>query len=71
MSSMCQYVYGFPSLFTECGNRNFGPDCKESCGKCLRGEPCHHINGTCMDGCDSGYFGILCTKGNLKSHYVR
>ena len=49
--------------FTECTNGKFGHDCKETCGKCLRGEQCHHINGTCMNGCDPGHYGTFCTKG--------
>eukprot|EP00105_Crassostrea_gigas_P041322 XP_019925470.1 PREDICTED: receptor-type tyrosine-protein phosphatase T isoform X2 [Crassostrea gigas] len=40
----------------------FGERCSSSCGHCLGSEQCHHINGTCMNGCASGYEGELCTK---------
>lgn len=55
-------------IFTECYRGTFGQNCTKSCGKCLRGEHCHHINGTCMNGCDPGYKGIDCSKGciNIK-----
>lgn len=26
---------------------------------------CNHINGTCMNGCDSGFEGLNCTKGKF------
>lgn len=36
--------------------------------KCNGDEPkqCHHINGTCINGCDSGYQGPNCTEGNVR-----
>lgn len=48
---------------TDCDNNKFGERCNKSCGHCLGLEQCHHINGTCMNGCDSGYESELCTKG--------
>lgn len=30
----------------------------------LNKEQCHYINGTCFNGCDSGYYGGKCKKGN-------
>ena len=56
-------MHGFIVTFLECSFGKFGHHCKETCGKCLRGEKCHHINGTCMNGCDPGYYGTFCTKG--------
>ena len=52
-------------IFTECEGGMFGQDCTERCGKCVGKEPCHHIYGICMNGCDPGYETINCTKGNL------
>lgn len=43
----------------------YGENCSISCGHCLTREQCHHINGTCMNGCDSGYQGSSCTEGNV------
>lgn len=51
--------------FTECDNGLFGRNCTSTCGKCVGAEQCHHINGTCLNGCDPGYKGADCTKGLL------
>ena len=50
----------------------FGENCTEHCGNCLNSEQCHHINGTCMNGCDRGYEGLYCTEGKslLISHAI-
>lgn len=42
----------------------YGENCGEECGNCLHSVQCNHINGTCMDGCDSGFQGSKCTEGN-------
>ena len=48
----------------------FGKHCKESCGKCLMDEQCHHINGSCLNGCNPGYYGNKCTEGiNITQKY--
>ena len=41
----------------------FGQDCNERCGECVGKEQCHHVNGSCFNGCKPGYKGIMCTKG--------
>ena len=48
---------------TVCDGGMFGKHCNETCGKCLNDGLCHHINGSCFNGCDSGYSGINCTEG--------
>ena len=50
--------------FTVCDNGMFGQDCNDRCGKCLGKEQCHHVNGSCINGCKPGYKGIMCTKGS-------
>lgn len=52
------------TILTDCDENMFGERCSSSCGHCLGSEQCHHINGTCMNGCASGYEGELCRKGN-------
>ena len=47
----------------ECANGKFGQDCNERCGECVE-EQCHHVNGSCVNGCKPGYKGIKCTKGS-------
>lgn len=47
-----------------CPNGHFGRKCLENCGKCLTDQICNNVNGTCMDGCNKGFKGNLCKKGN-------
>lgn len=37
-------------------------NCSIICGYCHESEQCHHINGTCINGCASGYQGAKCTE---------
>lgn len=57
-------VWWLPS-YLECDEGKFGLHCNQSCGHCLNNEQCHYINGTCFNGCDSGYYGRECKKGNV------
>lgn len=43
----------------------YGKNCSLSCGNCFKLEQCHNINGTCINGCDSGYKGFNCTEGDI------
>lgn len=47
-----------------CPNGHFGRKCLENCGKCLADQICNNVNGTCMAGCNKGFKGNLCKKGN-------
>ena len=58
-----QYYQYFYIITTECDGGMFGNHCNKTCGKCLNNEQCHHINGSCLNGCESGYQGINCTEG--------
>lgn len=55
----------FFSSFIDCSKNMYGKNCSIPCGHCFNSEQCHHINGTCMNGCDSGYKGFNCTEGDL------
>ena len=48
----------------ECVYGNVSQDCNERCGECVGEEQCHHVNGSCVNGCKPGYKGIMCTKGS-------
>ncbi|XP_062610203.1 multiple epidermal growth factor-like domains protein 10 [Saccostrea cucullata] len=48
--------------FIECDGGSFGLNCTQSCGNCFRKEQCHHVNGTCFNGCNKGYQGDTCTQ---------
>ena len=50
-------------MVLECNNGTFGQHCTELCGNCFQSEPCHHVNGTCRNGCDEGYQEDTCTEG--------
>lgn len=41
-------------------------ECKQTCGNCKNKEQCHHVNGSCLNGCDSGYYGTRCDIGMIK-----
>nr|XP_022308538.1 receptor-type tyrosine-protein phosphatase gamma-like isoform X3 [Crassostrea virginica] len=45
-----------------CNNGTFGHNCSELCGSCVKFGQCHHINGTCLEGCISGFMGSTCTQ---------
>lgn len=53
-------------FFLECRAGYFGENCNSSCGRCLNDEDnstCHHVNGSCSQGCESGYQEPTCEKG--------
>jgi hypothetical protein len=57
------------NIFTECDGRKYGVKCQEDCGYCLELEQCHHINGTCLRGCNPGYKGLPCNESKSESGY--
>lgn len=50
-------------ILIECDGHKFGQNCSKTCGHCLEKEACHHVNGSCLNGCDLGYHGANCTQG--------
>lgn len=51
------------SMFLECDGNMYGVNCTEKCGSCFNFEQCHHLDGTCMKGCDRGFHGSRCIEG--------
>ena len=49
--------------FTACLNGTYGKECNNTCGNCFGQGECLHTNGTCLSGCDSGFFGEECKTG--------
>lgn len=43
----------------ECLPKTFGLNCLQSCGNCFN-DSCSAVNGTCLQGCASGYSDSLC-----------
>ena len=50
-----------------CDDQMYGVNCSQKCGACLDNGACHHINGSCLKGCDKGYHGQKCDQGNFVS----
>lgn len=48
------------NYITECPLGTFGNNCRRECGYCLEKYHCHHINGSCFNGCLQGYRGEQC-----------
>ena len=51
----------FSVFDSACPSGRYGKGCKYPCGDCLNDITCHHINGTCEDGCGDGFYGEFCT----------
>ncbi|XP_078328924.1 uncharacterized protein LOC111115260 isoform X3 [Crassostrea virginica] len=58
----CQAGWKQSKCDAVCDNEMFGQDCNERCGECVGKKQCHHVNGSCFNGCKPGYKGIMCTK---------
>lgn len=42
----------------------YGQNCNMTCGWCVKGkEECHVVTGKCVNGCQKGYEGTTCAKG--------
>lgn len=53
----------------ECETGYFGSECLNKCGHCLNASYCHHINGSCLNGCSKGYKGEDCKECKLYYNY--
>lgn len=50
-------------ICTECLPGYFGIDCNGKCSRhCINNEPCDHVSGVCLSGCQDGFVGTLCNK---------
>ena len=54
---------------SECTPNSYGIDCLENCGNCSTGGNCHHVNGTCLHGCNEGVYGDKCKTGEFVRLY--
>ncbi|XP_062592547.1 multiple epidermal growth factor-like domains protein 10 [Saccostrea cucullata] len=59
----CSPGYHGQQCKLQCDGGRYGQDCEDRCGACLGYKQCHHINGSCLGGCDTGYEGDLCKSG--------
>ena len=51
-----------------CQNGKYGRECNSTCGHCQSEDHCHPTNGTCLNGCELGYHGILC---HTRKHLIK
>lgn len=57
----------FFSIWIECENGWHGEKCSQKCvGNCMNNSTCNHVTGHCDLGCNAGWKGSMCDKGNLK-----
>lgn len=54
----------------ECSYGYYGERCSNKCGQCLNSTACHHVTGTCVNGCEPGYKAPNCTEG-ITSFYIK
>ena len=64
-------MYTYFVTIIVCGDRKFGQGCMEPCGHCVAMKQCHHVNGSCLNGCDRGYQGIECTEGCTFTNLIK
>ena len=57
-------------LFLECSYGKYGVGCEMSCGHCTNKGLCHHVNGTCLGGCEQGYTGGFCICECYTSYWI-
>lgn len=47
-------------MYLACDAAWYGAGCKFQCGHCIGEDSCHHVNGSCLLGCQKGFTGDLC-----------
>ena len=57
------YIQEKYDIFTECADNTYGLECTKSCPKCKDSEQCDHVNGSCLNGCEKGIYGVNCDRG--------
>lgn len=50
----------------ECIAGFYGDECSSDCGHCLNNTACHHVTGTCVNGCEPGYKAPNCSIGIMQ-----
>lgn len=47
-------------MYLGCDATWYGAGCRFQCGHCVGKDDCHHVNGSCLLGCQKGFTGDLC-----------
>lgn len=57
---------------TACSHGWYGQDCEQRCsGYCKRYTSCNHMTRQCEKGCEVGWSGSFCNKGNCFFVYIK
>ena len=57
------YFYdAYIHFFTACTDGMFGEKCRFPCGHCYGDDTCNHVNGSCANGCASGWTSAICDE---------
>ncbi|XP_061190948.1 dendrite extension defective protein 1-like [Saccostrea echinata] len=67
----CVPGYQGPRCSQVCNDLRYGLGCAFTCGHCSEDETCHHVNGTCMNGCNYGVEGDKCQNACQPGNYGR
>uniref|UniRef100_A0A8W8NYI8 Scavenger receptor class F member 2 n=1 Tax=Magallana gigas TaxID=29159 RepID=A0A8W8NYI8_MAGGI len=58
----CVAGYQGPNCIAQCYDKTYGIGCLQVCGNCKNNEPCHNVNGSCLNGCNNGWCSVKCDK---------
>lgn len=61
----------FSFIYLVCPSGYFGMNCRGICtGQCIRDEPCDHVSGICLSGCEDGYIGAYCNSCMIRTYFA-
>lgn len=67
----CQIIHTHINfMYLACDATWYGAGCKSQCGHCFGEDNCHHVNGSCLLGCQEGFTGDFCFKRKFCIHNV-
>lgn len=65
------FFFLISDILLECRYGYYGERCSNECGHCLNNTACHHVTGTCENGCEPGYKAPNCTDGIIYIFYYK
>nr|XP_034322194.1 multiple epidermal growth factor-like domains protein 10 isoform X2 [Crassostrea gigas] len=65
----CVAGYQGPNCIAQCYDKTYGIGCLQVCGNCKNNEPCHNVNGSCLNGCNNGWCSVKCDKACPEGRY--
>lgn len=58
-------------LLIECTSGIYGKECNLNCSQFCHGRSCYQTTGECVNGCEYGYIGGLCTIRKIPAVILR